>query len=259
MKKINKTPGPNILTQYFGNNPTGNWNEFRALNNGVAYNELRDAIFNDQGGICAYCETEVSQLEKHKQRVEHYHSKSDRKNKNWALDWDNVIGVCIGGSDANQALHPLPTNLSCDSYKDYLISKNKLPKACEGHFINPLRIITSCCLFSFDKSTGELIPDIEACKKLDDIDNKYTSTIELVRHTIEILNLNCDRLNSQRLEVLISFNKQFTRAKKANDKEWRNKLTAQWLNNPWKSFFSTRRILLAPHSEYYLEEISYNG
>jgi len=155
LKKINKTPGPNVLTDFADENPSKRWEDFKDENGGNDYRTIRQQIFNDQGGLCAYCETKVGVLSPHKQRVEHFHPKSDDSNstKNWGLDWNNVIGVCIGGNDANKDQHPLPANLSCDSYKNYLISKKRLSEQCEDHLLNPLKILATPSLFELDKKT----------------------------------------------------------------------------------------------------------
>ena len=121
MKKINKTPGPNPLTVYAEANPDGNWDDgFRNHNGGEDYQVVRRLILEDQGGLRAYCETGLKELPPHKQRVEHFHPKSDTSNpgKNWALDWENILGVCVGGDDSDKETHPLPQNLSCDSRKN---------------------------------------------------------------------------------------------------------------------------------------------
>jgi hypothetical protein len=60
-------------------------------------------------------------------------------NKNWALDWNNIFGVCIGGDDSDKKLHPLPENLSCDSHKNHLVNKKQLPGACEKFLVMPTK------------------------------------------------------------------------------------------------------------------------
>lgn len=261
MKKINKTQGNNPLSEYAKANPNENWDSFRNSNAASDYKFVRQLMLNDQGGLCGYCEKKISEVSQNKQRVEHYHSKSDlsNPNKNWALDWQNVFAVCIGGNDANKSAHPLPENLSCDSYKDHLITAGKLDAACEGYLLNPLRIVSSASLFLLDKSSGSLTVDIGACQQLADIDNQYENLESLVEKTIEILNLNCQRLLDDRLEVLKRYNQEVTKARKANDKEGLTKLAHRWFHSQWPSFFTTRRILLGQNAEAYLARISYSG
>ena len=257
MKKINKSSPPNKLTDYAQQHPKDDWDvDFRNSHQGDDYKAVKELIFNDQGGLCAFCENEVNDV--HKQRVEHFHPKSDKTNPNhnWALDWMNVLGVCLGGSDVDKTIHPLPANLSCDAYKDHLIVKKQLSIDCKGYLLNPLKLPAFPCLFDLDKRTGEL-------KAKDDyeefvIDNNHYSTIaELVEKTIEYLNLNCDRLNKQRLAVLNQYNQEIKKARINNDRQIHSKLTKHWFQRQWLPFFTTRRILLNEHAENYLQSISW--
>jgi uncharacterized protein (TIGR02646 family) len=261
LKKTNKSLPPNDLTRYAQNFPQHNWDvDFRNSNQGAEYKAIKELIFNEQGGLCAFCENEINDA--HKRRVEHFHPKSDitNSNHNWALDWTNVIGVCLGGSDVDTSLHPLPANLSCDAYKDHLIVKNKLPIACEGYLLNPLQLSAFPCLFDLNKRTGEL-------KAKDGIDNEqiniennhYNTVTELVEKTIEHLNLNCDRLNRQRLAVLKQYNQEIAKARKRQDRDIFLKLAKRWFQSRWLSFFTTRRILLNQHAENYLININFIG
>jgi hypothetical protein len=50
------------------------------------------------------------------------------------LDWNNVFGVCKGGSD--QKKYPTPENLSCDAHKNHILSSAQT----EGVYLNPLDI-----------------------------------------------------------------------------------------------------------------------
>ena len=180
-------------------------------------------------------------------------------NKNWALDWQNIFGVCIGGSDSDKNHHSLPDNLSCDAYKDHLIASGTLSKACEGFFLNPLQLPAFPCLFSFDKSSGKLIPNEKACEQWRAPANQYATSYELVEKTIEILNLNCPRLLDNRLAVLKAYNQQITKFRKAKDRRGFIKLAQRWFHTPWPSYFTTRRILLGSHAETYLQQMTYNG
>ncbi len=239
-------------------NPKAKWEpDFKDHNGGIDYKIIRKQIVDDQGGLCAYCEEKIFDLPPFKQRVEHFHSKSDSDDpiKNWALDWENVLGVCIGGEDSDKSLHPLPENLSCDAHKNHLINKNKIPEACEGVLLNPLTIIASPCLFEFDKASGKLIPNAIHCGETD----VSGSQLELVKSTIDILNLNCDRLVQQRLLLLRKYNRLVADARKRNDKEFFPKIAEKWFRSKWLFFFTTRRILLGKHAETYLKHIGYNG
>lgn len=181
MKKINKSSPPNVLTEFAKRDAQADWDCFH--NNSADYKAIKQLMLQDQGGLCGYCEKEIINLPEHKQRIEHFHGKSDQSdpNKNWALDWNNVLAVCIGGDDADQQIHPLPSNLSCDSYKNYLINKKKLPIACEGDLLNPLNISTTVCIFDLDKATGALNVNIANCQKLAEVDLSYCNLETLVK------------------------------------------------------------------------------
>lgn len=259
MKRINKSLPPNNLTNYAQNFPQHNWDvDFRNSNQGAEYKAIKAVIFNEQGGLCAYCENEVKDA--HKQRVEHFHPKSDTNNQNhnWALDWANVIGVCIGGSDVDRTIHPLPANLSCDAYKDHLILQKKLHIACEGYLLNPLVLPAFPCLFDLNKRTGELKAK-DNYGQMSIEHNRYATVAELVEKTIESLNLNCDRLNKQRLAVLNQYNQEIKKARERQDHDVFSKLAIRWFQQQWLPFFTTRRILLDQHAEQYLKSIQYAG
>ena len=261
MKKINKSQPPNVLTEYALQNPTAEWESgFRQYNQGQDYKQLRDQLIEEQGGICAYCEEKIVGLTANKQRVEHYHSKSDKSDpaKNWGLDWFNLLAVCIGGNDADKKLHPLPDNLSCDSFKGHLIDTGKLSVSCEQDLLNPLGLPTQL-LVKLDKATGKLGINTEVCLKIEQNDPAFQGLTSSVKSTLENLNLNCQRLQDNRLEVLKRYNMEVAKYRKANDKQGLQKLAERWFSQRWPSYFSTRRYLLGAHAERYLQQITYNG
>lgn len=265
MKKINKSPPPNELTDFANANPEAKWDDFRDVRGGEAYKALRAMILKDQGGLCAYCEQTIDSRPESSRRVEHVHSKSDTSqlDVNWALDWNNVIAVCLGGSSAiddDLTRHPLPDNLSCDSHKAHLEQQRRIPKANEGYLLNPLDMPAFPNLFSFDKATGKLKANSTACASADFVgENAHTSLAELVDKTIGGLNLNCQRLRDERLEVLKHYNQQITKARKANNKHFRKQLASRWFNQRWPSFFTTRRVLLGQPAEEYLAQVGFDG
>ena len=165
----------------------------------------------------------------------------------------------MGGESSDRSKHPLPENLSCDAYKNHLITQNKLPTTCEGYLLNPLNMLAFPCLFTLDRRTGELKPDVERCAAVIFIDNHYPSTAELVQKTIDHLNLNCYRLNEQRLALLHEYNQHIKRARLHNDPQVFAKLATRWFQKRWPSFFTTRRILLGQYAETHLHTLAYNG
>lgn len=264
MKRINKSSPPNELTQFAGAQPQASWQDFRELNQSNDYKQLRASMLGEQGGLCVYCEKKIAGLSGHLQRVEHFHPKSDTNTPtlNWALDWQNVFAVCTGGSQAdemNSKQYPRPDNLSCDAYKGDLVRANKLPESCEPYLLNPL-LLSTHCLFDLDKSTGRLKVNAFACNDaLYHGQNQFASFADLVENTIEVLNLNCQRLCDERLLVLKQYNQEMAKARKANNENIFKQLTEKWFNKKWPSFFTTRRILLRAHAETYLQSTAYNG
>jgi len=261
LKRISKSLPPNVLTAFAASNPVATWeHDFRNHKGSQDYKSLRQLMLSDQGGLCGYCESKVVGLPAHKQRVEHFHDKSDRANvaiHNWGLDWQNIFAVCIGGNDADQSAHPLPENLSCDSHKNHL--KDELDTVPEGHLLNPLTMPHTPCLFTLDKRTGELKPDATACTQVNIADNHFATVQELVDNTIRVLNLNCPRLTDQRQLVLRAYNRALRIAQDKNIQRPHARLAEQWFSLTWPEFFTTRRLLLGGHAEQYLTTSNYNG
>jgi len=260
LKRINKSVPPNELTQFFNLNPNASWKSFRDSNNSHNYTAVKRLIFTDQGELCAYCERSLKKMLLHKKSIEHYHSKSDKSNPNlnWALDWNNVIGVCFGGTDSKES-HSLPDNLSCDSHKAYLEDKKDLSKQCEGNVLDPLDMVATPALFVFEKATGKLLVNLDACTQYSPRHNNFSTVAELVTNTIKVFNLNCDRLVEDRLKVFYSYLQRIKSARKNNDTEIHSKLASTWFRERWPSFFTTRRLLLERNAELYLSTVQYNG
>lgn len=257
LKKIYKSPPPNELTNFADAHPDDSWKSFTDYNASNDYKSLKRKVFDSQQELCAYCEIKIPHENSHKQRIEHFHPKRDSETsgRNWDLDWTNVFGVCKGGSETPKSFKPREDHLHCDAIKEIRI------KCCnvEGQILNPLLLEPFPNLFIFEKSSGKLLPNKEACSSITFIDNQFDSTYELLNNTIDKLNLNCHKLNTQRLEVLRVFNAKLKRARLSNDREWRLKLANQWFREPWPQYFTTRRCLLGSAAEERLIEIDYDG
>ena len=251
MKRILKLSSCNILTIYEKKYPIAKWdkgvNNFKSYRKNTLYHRLKKQIFQDQGQLCAYCESKIINI--HKQRVEHFNDKSNSTlTNNLHLKWDNIFGVCLGGSDIRNKENPIfptPKNLSCDAYKAH-------KKVQHTEFLNPLKLQAFPTLFKFEKKSGKLQVDEDKCREAD-ID------IKLVKDTIINLNLNCDRLVTDRYEVFKAYNIAITKGRKAKDRDVSKKLANQWFSQKYPNFFTTRRILLGKHAEEYLRKINYDG
>ena len=227
--------------------PDDKWDNFSNYSSGRLYKRLKKQIFQEQGELCAYCESKVEKS--YKQRVEHINDKSNSTaTDNLHLQWTNLIGVCLGGSDIQNRENPLfptPANLSCDAYKGHKnISYEEI--------LNPLETEAFPSLFKFNKRSHEL--EVNECKCQEaGIDTQF------VKDTIVNLNLNCDRLKTARHQILIAYNREVEKGRKAKDREVMKKLANKWFSQKFPSFFTTRRDLLGKHAEEYLLRVNYNG
>lgn len=129
----------------------------------------------------------------------------------------------------------------------------------DKEILNPLLLNKYPNLFDLDKKNGALKANDKNCEDLVIESNIYNNTKELVEKTIELLNLNCDRLNSDRLEILKFYNQEISTARKVNNKNIFETLPNKWFFKRWSSFFTTRRILLGDNVEQYLKSVNYSG
>ena len=268
MKRVSKSAPPQTLVNYASAYPGATWDQMRDDNTNDGYTAARDCRIDavrDQGGLCAYCESRISPDDPLHCGVEHFHSKADKGgNHNWSLDWQNMLAVCDGGSKRTQedkALYPLPENLSCDAHKDHMVNRGKLATKCEGFLLNPTNAPAFPNVFSFHKGTGCLSPNAECCEGVEIPGNAYESTTELISHTIEFLNLNCDRLveRRRRLVVNIDRNKKELRARNISPADMPGKLIQRYFSVKWPEFFTTLRCCLGATVENYLISIYYQG
>ena len=267
MKRIIRLAEPDQLTHYRAANPASTWEKMRNDAVGrVAYDAVRARLLNGQGDLCAFCEIGLHDHDPLKCRVEHFHPKSDTSTAhNWALDWYNMVAVCMGGSQRYQqpphALEPLPQNLSCDAYKDQMVNTKQPSECCEGWIIDSLQLPAFLNLFFLAKSTGRLQPDEKACAEISLPGNQHSSTHALVQHTINMLNLNCDRLCQARLSVIWDIERSKKRIRDRNipaDQALRE-LAEHYFRRRWPAFFTTIRFCLGAAAEQYLTDIGFQG
>jgi uncharacterized protein (TIGR02646 family) len=236
-----------------------------AAGGSLAVRDCREHAVRDQYGLCAYCEQEIAAHDALHCRIEHFHPKSDRTGThNWALDWNNMLAVCDGGERTpaqKRTIHPLPANLSCDAHKNHALQSGGLPVDCEGRLLNPLDITAFPNLFVLDKGTGHLDADDAVCRAAPMPGNKQASTSELVRYTIKVLNLNCERLATKRrlLVVDIDQRKKRLRQKGIPPADMPRKLIARYFSAQWPEFFTTIRCCLGQAAEEYLQSVDYRG
>lgn len=252
MRKVVKSIGDNSLIQYQRQAPQNLWKDFRDHDGGRAYKEIKGIVFNDQYFLCGYCEIDlnIKHVTDNGRRIEHFKSKSgcDVRVDNWNLDWNNLIGVCVGGQDfISKQRYLLPQNLSCDSHKDHYESRFKLignDKNWTGKIIYPLLLPKDHNLFNFDRNTGALSANVDYCNTMTFEINELGSTEQLVSNTIEVLNLNCERLRSARLTVFFEFERCIRIAREKKDISKIKNLIIRWCSGDPKFFQTTRDIIV---------------
>lgn len=271
MKRVLKGAEPIPLTQFRNASPQSTWEQMRNdphFGGRAAYSACKSQAITDQGRLCAYCEISICEENLLTYRIEHFHPKSDiNPANNWALDWNNLLGVCNGGSNPHIMepgfyLEPTNANLSCDAHKDSMINSNKLPVSCEGYILNPLQIQATPTVFGVDFSTGKLKPNEENCKAIQDWPhNKHRSVSDLVQNTIDMLNLNCDRLNQARLSLIRSIERDIKKERAAGytPQQVFTNLAQRYLNKRWPQFFTVIRLRLGNAAESYLEITNFQG
>ncbi len=257
MKTIQKSSCPPHLRAYAATHPQDTWDAMRgnAADGGdKAYEEARRQIFQDQCKLCAYCESEVDVTSPHHCHIEHFHPKSaSSPDKNWGLDWNNLLGVCSGGiKERDQYL--FPQNMSCDAHKE--------DKICDDALANPLHLPPFPAAFLVNRGTGELYPHELFCTQYQNLQpNKFSTTRELLENTISILNLNCDRLCQARLLVSrnIEHQKRDLRKRGLHPTNALLKLAQRYFGTPWPRFFTTVRCCLGESAENSLRSINFQG
>lgn len=262
MRRINKSHTSNVLTVYAAKNPDGNWDSFQK-NNNKDFKSIKAKIFEEQSYICAYCEIDLSteHTYEHHRRVEHFNSKSGWKvgqaQPNWHLDWYNVIGVCIGGTDKNNLdRFVMPDNKSCDSYKEHLETNCGYEKEWRGKVVSPLEVELCSEMFQYVMASGTLTINDEYADSVQFKENVYETSAELLQKTLVLFNLNCERLELARRAVHYSYERLKAEFRKSGDLDrFKFKLKKWSGSEKVLSFQTTRDILLreCPLARKYLE------
>ena len=192
MKKIRELNKPTLgLAEYLDAiGDDANWDEFRDHNAGASYNELIEKLIDVQHGLCGYCEINLIELDR---QIEHVIPRSDPpQGASREVDITNMIACCKGGtspvfassersSNEDRYREPVKDNMSCGQVKG---DRN------EEDFLEPRKLPT---LPSLTKVLvdGRIEVDEEACES-------EGIPVARVTRTIEILNLNAERIRSAR-------------------------------------------------------------
>lgn len=256
MKRCRKsTPEPPSLTTFRTANPTGRWDELR---NDACYGDIRDATRRDQGGLCAYCELSLTD---DNEQIAHFHPKSDTAGAiNWALRWENLWLACKGGTqthhnDPASYLPPLPNNRSCD--------ENKTSNIVDGHVLSPEEVPLFPRVFRFEQQPNEIriVPDEDGCKQAG-------IPVKKAQNTIDVFNLNCQRLAVARLSVYRSIESTLKKLRESSfsieqKAEKQRQFAARHLSmgagHRWPRFFTLLRWQFGMIAETHLNSLPYQG
>ncbi len=231
------TPG---LAEYLDTVDNANWNEFCSHDAGASLRELRDALATNQHGLCAYCEIEIADP---RRQVEHVIPRSDAAVGNQlALDVTNMVACCMGGTRAYESedyfLAPIRDNMSCGQAKD---------DQQDDAFIDPRTLPPLPSLVRVSDN-GLIEVDEEACQ---------TAGVEPghVARTIEILNLNAQRLRLARAKWRSDLVEAVQRAGDSNRiVAWLRTVLTPDAEGRLPRFFTTTRCYFGPLGEGVLEQ-----
>lgn len=283
MKKCAKLHEPDSLIEYINSQPESTWEAMKndPHHGGIkAAKETKVSLVRGQRCLCAFCEISIAtncsddaiNENNSKQRVEHFHPKSDtNRPPNWNLYWQNLWVVCLGGSrqsddDKISGLYPLPQNLSCDAFKDYQIASGNLGNEPEGWLLSPDDVPAFPPIFQYSPD-GIPEPHKTNCNNVVFPRNQYASSQELVAKTIEHLNLGCYRLSERRRIAKAQLEKRIETARRASPGVpvedvmlgIVRRLFGADPNSPWPEFFSLLRWRLGASAEDHLRSIGYDG
>lgn len=257
MKRVQKSPEePELLTRYKQRYPHDIWEKFHHRSRD-GYRQVKRQIFQDQHGLCAYCEIDIKLTDEEDLvddfRVEHFHPKTgtEHEERNYHLEWKNMLGVCHGGSqprvaEANYRFSKMKEDRSCDVPKG--------GKSINTEILNPLQIPAKERLFAFDSFTGAISVDENTCPGM---------LRRKAENSITELNLNAPRLKRLRLKVIEVLQDQLAEMaglgislEESMDQLARILLIPN-SDNQYPAFFTTIRWFLGDAAETVLKEREY--
>jgi len=181
MKCIEKGQEPLSLSAFREKEQQANIHpSYGNLDKGII-NDLNDSLLKEQGYLCCYCMEEISLKSL---RREHFLPQSRFKTEE--LNYFNIFAAC------NFSNGLPPEQQHCDIKKgNLLIPKYLLDSKCSDYF-------------RYNRS-GEILPygDFKRYKDYDDNFHKLNAEQKAVLSTIEILNLNAERLKTKRQNFIL--------------------------------------------------------
>ena len=247
MKRIGTVPDPTSgLGEYLDSVDDANWEEFRSHDAGASLRELRGTLARNQHGLCAYCEIE---LKEPRLQIEHVIPRSgDAAGEQRALDIANMVACCMGGTvrvASRQGQErddhfrtPVRDNMSCGQAKG-----NRRDEA----FLDPRELPEYPSLVRV-RDNGLLEVDDGACQAAGVL-------LHRVGRTIEILNLNAERLRLARQKWRSDLVEAAQRAGEADRMiAWIRAVLSPDPDGRLSRFFTTSRCYFGPVAERILDE-----
>ena len=244
MKKVHefKNPTPGLTAYLNCVGAKANWGEFRSHISGASYEELRETLTRNQHGLCAYCEIAINGS---RRQVEHVIPRSDGTlGQVKALDIANMVACCLGGTAPEVGSNGgglKPGGPSCGQAKG---------NQWDPHFLDPREVPALPSLVRVIDN-GLIEADEASCEVAGYPPGRVT-------RTIEILNLNSERLRLAREKRWDGLHEELGQVHDAAGPEVVN----DWMRSELTpdeagclvQFFTTSRSYFAPLSEDILAE-----
>jgi uncharacterized protein (TIGR02646 family) len=260
MKTCLKTNPPKLLEKYYANNPNATWEQFKG-DCKIGYKHVQRRLRIDQGNLCCYCEIDLKcghGIGKDDFRVEHFHPKANKKevtNYNWALDWQNMLGCCHGGTEkyvTESGNRFIPKQAKNQRHSDAL----KGEFIWDDEILNPLKIPPFPLLFQINDSDGSLSVIENNCMQANiDVEKAKNSLHE------GKLNLNSTWLKIRRKTLIDKIADEI--ANYLDNGFGFEELAKIYLSKDelgnYPAFFTSIRSYFDKDAENYLTKINYQG
>lgn len=270
MKRIRKREvPPSALIDYIRDYPESSdahsWTAFREGK--CRLQKVQQALYEDQGGLCAYCELEL--IPKFDFRVSHFHPKREKgqeSDNSWELRWSNMHGACNGGTvyDFRHPKRYVEDNSDVDKHCDVVIGNDNL----DNVILNPLDMVAFPILFRYEEENlpgGQfglrIVAEEENCSEA-----KYLNEngcLARAQKTIDLLHLNSSNLKAMRHATYEEIKLQIAKfLENGDDVETAMEHIAEVaFSNPskWPEFFTVWRWALRDKAEEKLKSINYIG
>lgn len=181
----------------------------------------------------------------------------DKPSANWALDWQNMLGCCHGGSEKYVTDNETRfVSKHAERHSDVIKSKLNW----DDEILNPLEIPAFPILFQANRRDGSLSVHEDYCRDAGVDTEKANNCLQPGK-----LNLNSVRLNPLRKATLDALNEQIVAALSAGltiEDAILNLAKAELRKDDkqhWPRFFTTIRSYLGKTAEGYLISINYTG